>query len=87
MLTDTIFFTMFFRSATPNDDDDEEEDDVSSDPVSGTAGDLGAPQVKEVDAEGKDPKIVSLYCSIFVHGCHSTCETKICLLIVGRYRE
>jgi hypothetical protein len=48
---------MFFRSATPNDDDDEEEDDVSSDPVSGTAGDLGAPQVKEVDAEGKDPKI------------------------------
>nr|AAT77922.1 expressed protein [Oryza sativa Japonica Group] len=45
------------KSATPNDDDDEEEDDVSSDPVSGTAGDLGAPQVKEVDAEGKDPKI------------------------------
>ncbi|KAF0910947.1 hypothetical protein E2562_005340 [Oryza meyeriana var. granulata] len=44
------------KSATHS-DDDEADDGVSSEPVSGSNGDLGVPQVKEADADGKYLKI------------------------------
>lgn len=52
-----FFFTTVFRSKTPSEDDD----DASSEAVSDPAGHSGMPRAKEMDTDGKDLKIVSLY--------------------------
>uniref|UniRef100_A0A0D9W0H7 DNA replication checkpoint mediator MRC1 domain-containing protein n=1 Tax=Leersia perrieri TaxID=77586 RepID=A0A0D9W0H7_9ORYZ len=48
---------LLFLSGIPIEEEEEDDDDDSSEAVSGSIGDLGTPQVKEVNADDKDLEI------------------------------